>query len=90
MIRGDLLRVAGLPLLTRLPGLSDLPRGQQLELEVLGSDLVDLTLQARVHRVLAAALADVDVEPEAEATETPKTPELRADEPPADGTRESS
>jgi exoribonuclease-2 len=93
VVRGDLLRIAGLPLLNRLPGLPELPRGQRIELDVLGGDLVDLTLQARVHRVLEAALADVDVEPDAEAgspADTPTgAPDLRADETPADGTRES-
>jgi len=93
VVRGDLLRIAGLPLLSRLPGLPDLPRGQRLELDILDGDLVDLTLQARLHRVLDAELADVDVEPDAETGSAAGAPmaaaDLRADEAPADGTRES-
>lgn len=54
VIKGDVLRVDGLPLVTRLPGLPDLPRGQRLELDVVAIDAVDLTMEARVHRVLAA------------------------------------
>ena len=54
VIRGDVLRLSGLPFVARLPGLPELPRGQQLELDVIGGDPVDLTLEARVHRVLAA------------------------------------
>ncbi len=63
VLRGDVLRIDGLPFITRLPGLAELPRGQRLELDVVATDAVDLTLQARVHRVLAAqALIDVDDE----------------------------
>jgi len=38
-------------------GLPELPRGQQLELDILGGDEIDLTLEARVHRVMDAAMA---------------------------------
>ncbi len=54
VIKGDLLRLDGLPFVTRLPGLPEMPRGQKLELDVLGVDLVDLALEARVRQVLAA------------------------------------
>lgn len=63
VIRGDVLRLAGLPFITRLPGLPELPRGQQIELAILGGDDVDLTLDARMQRVLTTAepaAADVD------------------------------
>ncbi|MBC8120052.1 MAG: RNB domain-containing ribonuclease [Burkholderiaceae bacterium] len=63
VIKGDVLRIDGLPLITRLGGLADLPRGQRLELDVVATDPVDLTLEARVHRILAAqSEADVDEE----------------------------
>ena len=57
VIRGDVLRLSGIPFITRVPGLTELPRGQQLELDILGGDEVDLTLEARVHRVMDAAKA---------------------------------
>ena len=60
VIRGDVLRLEGLPYVTRLPGLPELPRGQRLELDVLGADDIDLTLEARVHRVLSEQVDDVD------------------------------
>ncbi|HYM47502.1 MAG TPA: RNB domain-containing ribonuclease, partial [Burkholderiaceae bacterium] len=63
VLRGDVLRIDGMPFITRLPGLADLPRGQRLELDVVATDTVDLTLEARVHRVLAAQTA-VDVDDE--------------------------
>ena len=57
VIKGDVLRIDGLPLVTRVAGLADMPRGQRLELDVIATDSVDLTLEARVHRVLAAQSA---------------------------------
>jgi exoribonuclease-2 len=62
VIRGDVLRIDGLPFITRLPGLPDLPRGQRLELDILGTDTVDLSLQTRVHQVLAAQAVIEDEE----------------------------
>jgi exoribonuclease-2 len=63
VIKGDVLRVDGMPFITRLPGLPELPRGQRLELDVLGMNEIDLVMEARVHRILAAQ-APVDPEDE--------------------------
>ena len=52
VLRGDLLRLDGLPLVVRVPGVPSLPRGRCVELELLGHDLLDLSLDARLHRVL--------------------------------------
>ncbi|HEX5638431.1 MAG TPA: ribonuclease catalytic domain-containing protein [Burkholderiaceae bacterium] len=68
VIKGDVLRVDGMPFITRLPGLPELPRGQRLELDVLGTNEIDLTLEARVHQVLSAQAA-IDVEDDALAEE---------------------
>ena len=54
VLKSDVLRLDGVPFITRLPGLPDLPRGQKLELDVVATDHVDLTLEARVHQVLPA------------------------------------
>ncbi len=62
VLKGDVLRIDGLPFITRLPGLQQLPRGQRLELDIVATDTVDLMLEARVHRVLAAQTVDVDDE----------------------------
>ncbi len=67
VVKGDVLRLDAMPFVMRLPGLPELPRGQRLELDVLGIDDVDLTLEARVHQVLTV--------------QTPEQPgEERADE----------
>jgi exoribonuclease-2 len=63
VIKGDVLRVDGMPFITRLPGLPELPRGQRLELDVLGTNEIDLVLEARVHQVLAA---QTPIDPEEE------------------------
>lgn len=55
VLRGDLLRLDGLPLIVRVPGLPVLPRGRCVELELLGHDLLELSLDARLHRVLEAS-----------------------------------
>lgn len=52
VLRGDLIRLDRLPLVVRLAGLPALPRGRCIELELLGHDLLDLSLDARLHRVL--------------------------------------
>jgi exoribonuclease II len=63
VLKGDVVRIDGLPFITRLPGLPELPRGQRLELDIVATNQVDLTLEARVHRVLAAQIIiDVDDE----------------------------
>lgn len=97
VIRGDVLRLEGLPYIMRLPGLPELPRGQRLELDVLGTDDVDLTLEARVHRVLSEQAEEVDEGEDAVLTEAdstrpvddPATPVALETVPPlSDGARE--
>lgn len=79
VIKGDVLRVDGMPFITRLAGLPELPRGQRLELDVLAMNEIDLTIEARVHQVLSAR--DV-VDPEDEelaAAEEPIATDAAAD-----------
>ena len=78
VLKGDVLRIDGLPFITRLPGLPQLPRGQRLELDIVATDTVDLILEARVHRVLAAPTVDVDDEELGEVSMAP--PQLVAEQ----------
>jgi hypothetical protein len=55
-----------MPFVTRLPGLPELPRGQRLELDILATHELELSLEARVHRVLSAQ-TEIDLEDEADA-----------------------
>ncbi|HEY4039661.1 MAG TPA: RNB domain-containing ribonuclease [Burkholderiaceae bacterium] len=52
VLRGDLVRLDGLPLVARISGMPPLARGRCIEVEILGHDLLDLSLDARLHRVL--------------------------------------
>jgi exoribonuclease-2 len=54
VIKGDLLRLQGLPLIVRLAGAAAYERGQRLELEIGGIDLLELVPQARIVRALAS------------------------------------
>ena len=57
VVKGDLVRIDGLPFMQRVPGLSeDLPRGRKVELRILGCDLVDLVMDARLVKVLDEAI----------------------------------
>jgi exoribonuclease-2 len=52
VLRADLVRLDGLPLVVRVAGMPALTRGRGVELEILGHDLLDLSLDTRLHRVL--------------------------------------
>jgi exoribonuclease-2 len=60
VVKDDLLRLDGLPLLSRLPGLPTLPRGQRIEIDILGGDEIELALHARLHQVLGESAAAPD------------------------------
>jgi len=53
VIKGDLVRLQGLPMVTRLAGAAAYERGQLLELEISGVDLIELSPQARIVQALA-------------------------------------
>jgi exoribonuclease-2 len=78
VLKPDLLRLDGLPLVTRIAGLPMLERGQRVELDVLHLDEVDLSVELRLHRVLgetAARLDDFEEElADAAADEAPPAP----------------
>jgi exoribonuclease-2 len=69
VLKPDLLRIDDLPLLTRVAGLPMLDRGQRVELDVLGIDEVDLTVELRLHRVLQEVAGRLD-ELDGESTES--------------------
>lgn len=50
--RDDVVRLAEVPLVFRVPGLPSLPRGNRVELEIKGVDLVDLTVDCRVVAII--------------------------------------
>ena len=60
VLKPDLLRIDDMPLLTRVAGLPILERGQRVELDLLGIDEVDLTVELRLHRLLQEKAGRVD------------------------------
>ena len=52
VVKGELIRIEGLPFMQRMPGLPELPRGQKILRDVLGVDYVDVLLEARLREVL--------------------------------------
>lgn len=73
VVKGELIRIEGLPFMQRMPGLPELPRGQKILLDILGVDYVDVLLEARLKEVLdetdEEALDDVEAEEETSASE---------------------
>jgi exoribonuclease-2 len=66
VLRGDVIRVEGLPLVTRVPGLPDLPRGRRVRFDVLSCDEVELSVELRLHEIVAdVAVLDDDLADEA-------------------------
>lgn len=73
VLKPDLLRLDDMPLATRIVGLPLMARGQRVELDVLGTDEVDLTVELRLHRVLQESAGMVDALDEEAADVAPTT-----------------
>ena len=73
VVKGELIRIEGLPFMQRMPGLPELPRGQKILLDIFGVDYVDVLLEARLKEVLdetdEEALDDEEAEEETSASE---------------------
>ena len=52
VVKGDLVRVEGLPMAQRVPGLPELPRGQSVLMRVLNLDYVELVMECSLVKVL--------------------------------------
>jgi len=70
VLRPDLARLEGLPLVVRVPGAPPLVRGQCVELEILGHDLLDLSVDVRLLRVLQEQAQDASGAQAVEEEET--------------------
>ena len=59
VLKEDLVRLENAPLVTRVPGLAALPRGEIVELEILATDELSLDLECRVVNVAPEGHAGV-------------------------------
>lgn len=62
VVKDDLVRLDGLPMLQRMPGMQEVERGRKVRLGIIGCDLVDLVLEARVLEVLQETATAEDLE----------------------------
>ena len=76
VVKGELIRIEGLPFTQRMPGMPELPRGQKILLEILGVDYVDVLLDAKLKEVLDETdEAALEEEPLEETSAQEATPE---------------
>ena len=52
VVKGDLVRIEGIPMLQRVPGLPELPRGQSVLMKVINLDYVELIMECSLVEVL--------------------------------------
>jgi exoribonuclease II len=62
VLKDEVLRLADIPLIVRLPGMPPVARGAQVTLDILRWDEVDLTIEARLLEVQAVPGADAEVD----------------------------
>ncbi len=60
VVKGDLIRFDGIPMMQRVPGLPELPKGQNLLMEVLNLDYLGLVLELKLLEVLDVHPEDLD------------------------------
>jgi exoribonuclease-2 len=70
VLKDEVLRLVDIPLIIRLPGMPQVARGAQVKLDILRWDEIDLTIEARLLDIPAAAeiAPDADLDYEDEVT----------------------
>ncbi len=58
VLKDEILRLADIPLIIKLPGMQQLARGTQVKLDIIRWDEIDLTVEARLLEVCAAPGAE--------------------------------
>ncbi len=75
VVKGELIRIEGLPFTQRMPGLPELPRGQKILLDIHGMDYVDVLLDASLREVLNETDEEALDDEELDAEVTPSAEE---------------
>ncbi len=71
VVKDELVRIEGLPMMQRIPGLPELERGQRIRLQILGCDYLELVLETRLMELLD--VVGEDFEEETPAEDAPET-----------------
>ncbi|HEU4844108.1 MAG TPA: RNB domain-containing ribonuclease, partial [Burkholderiaceae bacterium] len=87
VLKDEVLRLVDIPLIVRLPGMPQVARGAQVKLDILRWDEVDLSIEARLLEIPAAAVAadaELDYEDEDEVSAVEAAAEEQAEVAPAE------
>ena len=68
-MKDEILRLVDIPLIIKLPGMQQVPRGTQVKLDLLHWDEVDLTVEARLLEIAATVVVEPISDVEEELTE---------------------
>lgn len=63
VLKEEVLRLVDIPLIIKLPGMPSAPRGASVKLDLVRWDEVDLTVEARLHEIVAAPAIEIEEEP---------------------------
>jgi exoribonuclease-2 len=91
VVKGDLVRIEGLPMAQRVPGLPELPRGQSVLMKVLNLDYLSLVMECSLIKVLNESheedLEEEEIEVEVGTPEVvpPEEPQIEGVEPGNEG-----
>lgn len=67
VLKDEVLRLVDIPLIIKLPGMPQTPRGSQVKLDLIRWDEVDLTVEARLLEIAATPAATTEGGPEEES-----------------------
>jgi exoribonuclease-2 len=62
VLKDEVLRLVDIPLIVRMPGMPATPRGALVKLDLVRWDEVDLTVEARLHEIVATVSAAIEEE----------------------------
>jgi exoribonuclease-2 len=79
VLKEEILRLADIPLVIKLPGMSPLARGTQVRLDLLRWDEVDLSVESRVLEIAGAASEEMMTDADAELDDATMLADQEAD-----------
>ena len=83
VLKDELVRLADIPLVIKMPGMPQLARGAHIKLDLIRWDEIELTVEARLLEVTSTGTDDAIAELEEEDEVVPSEVETTVDEPQA-------